>query len=389
MSERSPDPWRTIWRYVTGDSLLVILLVAIAASVTLTAWIPQRPSSDADHARWFSQARARFGDLTPALRAAGLFDVTESLGFRVLLGLLSGCLLVRLTEEADRLRQGGGAVEPKGDWREIAGGSLEGMLDTLRGRRYRTLDGGSFYQVDRWPWAGMSVLMAHGGAVVLLVGLLLAHVGGWHVEGLILQEGQTASLPGANHWVALTEDGQGTRHSTGVVAFVERRGPGVSVRAVDDQGQPLGLQLTAEAEPSLELLIALTEDRYFAVPEAELIAHLMPQSDAPYALLDVQIYRSPPGEIIAEAVTDEGGQMELATERARLELTPAPYSEVTVSRNPGRWVAGCGVVLLMAGLVGNLMRPERRFWLRQGTGAMEAAGPVPASLLAVDEEEEM
>ncbi|MFW6115677.1 MAG: cytochrome c biogenesis protein ResB, partial [Chloroflexota bacterium] len=172
-------------------------------------------------------------------------------------------------------------------------------------------------------------------------------------------------------------DGRETRHSAGVVVFVEEMGPGVSVRAVDEEGQPLGLQLTAEAEPSLELLIALPEDRYFAVPEAELIVHLTPQSESPYTLLDVRIYRSPPGEIIAETVTGEGGQMELATERATLELTAAPYSAMTVSRNPGRWAAGCGVILLMAGLAGGLMWPERRFWLREGEEGIEIAGGVP------------
>ncbi|MFW6115805.1 MAG: hypothetical protein ACOC7Y_01960, partial [Chloroflexota bacterium] len=180
MSERSSDPWRTIWRYATSDGLVVILLIAIAISLTLTTWIPQQPASDADYDRWFSQVRERFGAATPVLRDAGLFDVTGSLGFRVLMALLSGCLLVRLTEGVDRLRRGGDAGDPEEDWQEIAGASLDETLDELRGRRYRTLDGGSFYQVDRWPWSDGSLLLVHGGALVLLVGLLLSHLWGWH-----------------------------------------------------------------------------------------------------------------------------------------------------------------------------------------------------------------
>jgi hypothetical protein len=260
------------------------------------------------------------------------------------------------------------------------------VLDYLRRRRYRTVGESSFYQIDRWPWADLSLLAAHSGALILLVGLLFSHLWGWQVDGLILQRGQRLSLPDGNHWVALTEHGDGISHSPGVVTFVEKRGPGVHVQAIDDEGQALRLQLAAEAEPSLDLLIALTEDRYFAVPEANLIARLRPRSDEPYTRMDVQVYRSPPGEIIAEAATEEGGEAELPIENVKLEIASAPYAQVTVSQNPGRWPAGLGLILLIGGLMGNLMWPGRRFWLRERADSIEAAGPFPASLLPAEEE---
>lgn len=386
MSKRLADPWRIIWRSATSHTVVAILLLAVAVSVMLTTWVPQQPAADADYARWFSQVQARFGDATPVMQGLGLFNVTRSFGFRLLLALLSGCLLLRLIEGVDQLRRNRAVVEPDEDWEEISGEDLSPLLDDLRRRRYRTVDATSFFQVDCWPWADLSLVAAHSGALILLVGLLLSHIWGWQVDGLVLQRGQRSSLSDGNHWVALGEDGIATSHSAGVVSFIEKRGPGVSVRAVDDQGEPLRLQLTAEAEPMLDLLVPLPEDRYIAVPEADLIAHLSPQSEAPYTRLDVRIYRSPPGEIIDEVLTDAGGQAELAMEGVTLELAAAPYVQVTVSRNPGRWPAGFGLVLLMGGVAANLMRPGCRFWLRERDELVEVAGPVPGWLISAAEE---
>jgi len=384
MPEQSADPWQIIWRFATSDSVLVILLLALAANVALTAWIPQRPSSDVDYARWLSQVQARFGEATSTMRTLGLFNVTGSVVFRTLIALLSGCLVVRLVERIDRLWQGRDVTEPDGDWMEISAGSLARLLDGLRARRYRAVDESSFYQVDHWPWADLSLLIVYGGALFLLVGLLFSHLWGWQVEGLILQRGELSTLPGSD-WVALEEGASKVRHSPGVVTFIEKRGPGVHVRAIDDDGEGLQLQVTAEAELSPELLIALTEDRYFAIPEANLITRLIPQSEAPYTHMDVQVYRSPPGEMIAETVTDEGGEAELSVAGVRLELTPAPYAQIAASRNPGRWPTGGGLVLLMGGLLGNLVWPARRFWLREQEDGVEAAGSLPPSLAAAEE----
>jgi hypothetical protein len=88
--------------------------------------------------------------------------------------------------------------------------------------------------------------------------------------------------------------------------------------------------------------------------------------------------------MIAEIMTDEGGEAELSVEGVRLKLTPAPYARIAASRNPGRWPAGGGLVLLMAGLLGNLIWPAGRFWLREREDLVEAAGSLPPSLVAVE-----
>ena len=385
MPERLADPWRLMWRATTSQTLVAGLLLCLAGSLMLTTWIPQAPSPEMEYARWFSQVQARFGDATPLMRGLGLFNVTGSFGFRLLLALLSGCLVLQLIEGADGLWQGDEAAEPEGNWEQLSEGDLDELLDDLRDENYRTIHGSSWYQVDRWPVAGLSLLVARTGALVLLGGLLLSQLWGWQVEGLVLQRGQQLSLPTGNHWVALNDGGTELVHSAGAVGFIEREGPGVAVRALDEEGGTLRLQLTAEAEPRTELLVALREDRYFAIPEADLIVRLRPQSEAPYTPLEVQAYRSPPGEIVAELITGDGGQTELMLEGVKLELSPAPYVEATVSRNPGRWTTAVGLVLLVGGILTNLVRPGGRFWLRESEGWIEAAGRVPLSVLAEEE----
>jgi hypothetical protein len=161
-----------------------------------------------------------------------------------------------------------------------------------------------------------------------------------------------------------------------VVASVERNGPGVQVSAVDADGEPLQLLLSPDAEPSDELRIALTGDTYFAIPEAELIARLTPRSDEAYTRVDVQIYSSPTGEIISERVTDKGGQAGFNVGGVTFTFVSVPYARVMVTHNPGRLPSGVGLVLLVIGIVGELLWPERRFWLREDGATMEAAGPL-------------
>jgi hypothetical protein len=381
MPEQSSDPWRILWQFSTSDGVLAVLLLATAASVVLASWIPQQPAPDADYARWLSQVQARFGGATSAMRVFGVFNITSSLGFRALLALVSSCLVLRLVEKIDQLRRTQEATEPSGDWKEVPGRQLRALLNDLRRRRYRVVRSRLTFQIDRWPWARLFPLVAHAGALLLLSGLLLSRLWGWQVEGLVLQDGQRTSLPGVGNWVALTENGGAVIHSSGVVAFFETRGPGVQVYAVGDGDRPLEIQLAAEAEPSSEVMIPLTEDRYFAIPEAALIARLTPRSEEAYTRVDVQVYRSPPGEMITETVTEKGGEASLAVEGVTMEFTPAPYALVTATYNPGRWAAGLGLVFLMVGVAQSVIWPARCFWLREDDASIAAAGPVPSWLL--------
>jgi len=386
MAEQSPDPWRLIWRFATSDGVLVALLLAIAVAVTLTAWIPQQPASNAEYAPWFSKMQARFGGATTLMRALGLFSVIPSIGFNLLLALLFGCLLLRLIQGLGRLGAGRPAGEPEGAWEQAVGWDLGELLDTLRRQRYRILNASSLYQVDRHPWSVLLPLVAQAAGLLLLVSLLVTHQLGWQTEGLILQKGERRSLPGNDNWATLTEDGSGVRHSSGVVVFVEESGPGVEVSALNADGEPLELLVSPDADPSTRLSMPLTGDTYFAIPRAELIGRMTAQSMEPYARADIQIYSSPTGEVIAERVTDKGGDGIFDVADVTLTLVSAPYARVSATHNPGRLPAALCLIFLMIGIIGSLLWSERRFWLRENGSSIEVAGLFPPWIRARGED---
>jgi hypothetical protein len=300
------DPWRLVWQTATGDGLLVVLLLAVAVGLLATAWLPQAPttaSNPAAYVLWLSETQARFGEATQAVQALGLFDVVHSFGFRTLLALLGGVLLVRLVE---------------------------------RGLR---------------PFS----LLAHGGGLLLLIGLLITHLWSWRVEGLIVHSGERASVPGTASWVALDGGTLAITHSAGIAAFVEARGPGARVGATDAQGNPLTIQQT-EDNPLTELTLALAEDQRLAIPDAQLIVHMAPQaghSIEAHTPVLVRVRRYPSLRLETEAVVE--GDTELAVSDVRLCFTSVPYARVTATFNPGRWPTGIGIMLTIVGLGGSIV----------------------------------
>ena len=377
------DPWRTVWQIVTSDVLLAALLLAVAAGLTVTAGLPQMPVADpVAHARWLSEAQARFGKATQTMEALGLFTVARSLGFRAFLALLAGCLLLRLIESGDRLRRRQEMAEPTGEWRVLASVRLPDVLDDLRRRHYRVLRQPPLFQADRWPWADLFPSLAHAGTLLLLVGLLITHLWGWRVEGLIVRSGEQVTLPGIEEWVVLDEDGRRVTHSPGVVTLIEERGPGVRASATDSTGQPLSLQRPLEPDPVTQLTVALAEDQYFAIPEAQLVVRLAPQPNhviEAHGPVLVQVYRSPPGRLITEMVVE--GEAELTVDEVTLELASAPYARLTATFDPGLWPTGISLVLLTAGLLGSVVWPVRRFWLRGEAEEVEGTGDLPPVLV--------
>ena len=315
------DPWRIVWQIVTSDGLLTILLLAAAAGLMTTAWLSQAPTTDpAAYARWLSETQARFGKTTQTMQALGLFTVTHSFGFRTLLALTTGILLLRLVERGERLLSG----------------------------------------ADRRRWTALFPLLTHGGGLLLLTGLLITQLWGWQVEGLIVQGGEQIPVPGTKSWAALDKDTLRVTHSPGVVASVEAYGPGLRVSATDAQGNSLALQQAAEGEPLTQLTLALDKARFFAIPDIYLVVQLESQPSHPieaHSPVLIQVYRSPPGRLEAETLIES--DTEVTIDNVTLKLTSLPYARVTATFNPGMWPTGIGLVLVIAGVIGSIARAVR------------------------------
>ena len=376
MDQTSRDPWRTIWHIATSDYLMTVVVLGIAAGLAITLWLPQMPgAAPVAYARWLSEVQARFKSATPTIQMLGLFTVTRSLGFRALLALLAGCLLLRLTESSHQLRQYRQLAEPAGAWRALADAHLPAVMDTLHRRHYRVLSAPPLFQADRWPWADLFPILTQGGALLFLAGLLVTHLWGWQVAGLIAQSGEQVTLPGTDEWVALNGEACRATHSSSIVTHVEQCGPGVRASATNSTGQALPLQQTASSAPVAQLTVPLTEDQFFAIPEAQLIIRLASQPGHAihaHSPVLVQVYRSPPGRLTAETVVER--EAELTVGDVTLKLTSTPYARLTATFNPGLWPTGAGLVLLGMGMLGSVVWPVRRLWLRQETEQLEGTG---------------
>jgi len=376
--------WRFTWRAATSDLVIIVLLLGIAAGLAITAGLPQMPEASDDpmaYARWRSKTQARFGSATLPMQTLGLFTVGQSLIFRALLALLAGCLLLRLVDCGDRLRQQQEISEPTGEWQTLADVELRDVLDDVRGRRYRVLSDPPLFQADRWPWAELFPLLVHGGALLFLSGLLISNLWGWQITGLTVQSGERVTLPNSQGWIALDENAAGAAHSPGIVTFLEERGPGVEAAAISDAGAPLALQRTAEADPVTQLSLALTEDQYLAIPEAQFIIGLTPHPDHTvdaHSPILVQVYRSPSGRLMTETTVE--GDAELNIDDVTLRLTSRPYATLSVTFNPGRWPTRAGGVLLLIGMLGGAAWPARRFWLREEAQHVEGSGDLLPTL---------
>jgi hypothetical protein len=315
------NPWHAIWQSATGDSLLIGLLVAVAASLLATLWLPQMPDADpVAYARWLSDAQATFGTTTDTIQALGLLSITRSLGFRVLLALLAAVLLLRLIEHGDRL----------------------------------------LARTEQRLWTLWFPALAQVGALLLLLGQVLAYLWGWQVRGLLVQAGERATLPGTQAWVVVGESQNEVAHSRGIVAFAEGRVPGVQVSASDSHGRSLGLQRTPQTEPQQGLTLALDEEQFFAIPEAGLVMHLTPhpaESGDTTKAVYVRVYRSPPGRLEMEQVLQGSGKVSI--EGVTLQVASTPFARVAATFNPGLWPTGLGLALTVVGVVGSVVWHEQ------------------------------
>ncbi len=329
----SRDPWRDIWKIATGDLTVATLLVIIGAILLITTWLPQRPSPDPTlYARWLAEVQARFGSLVPLLQSAGLFTVSSSPGFRAILALLGGCFLLRMIEGMAQLRH------RFTEWKK------EHYSSQLRDR------------IANWPWSLTFPTVATAGGLLLTLSLLVNGLWGWELEGLVIQGGERLTLSGTDSWVALSDTAQRITRSEGLTVHVDERGPGVLVRASDKAGGMLMLQQAAGDEPVSQLKLPLVVDQYFAIPEANLIARLIPQHKGQpetSSPISVQLYRVPSGQLANQTVLKGDGKVLI--DGIAIHFAAVPYARLTVVRNPARGLTLFAIILLTAGLAGDAL----------------------------------
>jgi len=336
----SRDPWKTIWQVATSRGMLLALLSAIGIGLAISVWLPQlSATSSVAYAQQLSEAQARFGHRAAAMGRMGLLNVTRSFTFRALMASLAGCLVLRLVDIVLGLRHPADCG--------TGGSSQNGNGATPK----------SSNEPQRKSWRLMQVfaLVAHTGGLLVLFGLLLTYLWGWRVENMILQSGKPVFLDDSGRWVALQADGRTIVCGRGLRSVVSTSGPGFWVTVNDEAGHTLEMTETSTSVPTRTLRLALSEDRYFAVPEAGFVFRLSPQAgsgqESENAAL-VQVYRSPPGRLVLERSVENS--TDLTVDHIVLHLVSAPYVETDVLFAPGSWPTLLGLALLAIGIVASV-----------------------------------
>lgn len=396
------DPWRIAWRLVASRQLLVLVLLGLALLLLAAAWLPQSPAANEDlalYSRWLALVQRRFGPANELMQSLGLFSISDTFFFRVLLALLGCALAARLVDAVELAWNERAPPPPPQDQAAplILDQALDQVAASLR-RSFRISAVDDYLVVDRFPASHAVRVLALLGSLVLLVGLALSAIWGWRSQPLSLGIGQTVALESyalrlddwnenaggqvsllvgdrvaTTGWVA---PGQAMR-TAGLSVNLQAVGPAVRATAtlsVTGGMQALALQASESTLPAGELLLFFSPadaERVFAAPDAGVLVRL--RFDPSPAVLHASLYDMSTARLVTECVLPSGGVVR--AKDATFTLTPENYVRLVVTHDPGNWLTALGWLLFLAGLGGSLAWPLRRTWLRtNAAGQVQVIG---------------
>ena len=437
-SSRSVDgALEGLWHAITSMRFAIILtLVAAGLSLigTLVIQAPAGVLADAQaKAAWISQVRPRFGALTDVMDALQVFNIFNSLWFRLVAGLLvasiTACTAQRTpaiwrTATRPRINVGEAFFDHAPQHEAIvAHRSTEATLSALRGvlgaRRFRTLvleDETLHLYADRNRWGPFGSIFAHLAFVVILAGALVGGAFGFQNPDFTIAEGTTLGVPTttdlsvkllafrdtydpatgmptdyASDVVLLKGDTEVARHTIrvndplrydGISFYQSFFGPAVTLSATAADGSRLfsgGVPLAWRSDDSSRAIGTL------ALPGTGLVAWVAgtsggndPTVKAGQVL--VEVYRAEGAaslvdtRVIEQGVPTAVGGITFNFEREE------KFSGLSISRDPGAPLIWIGSFLLFAGFVVVFMFPHRRIWGRIATRPDGSAAILLASI---------
>lgn len=279
------------WCFLVRMDVAAVLIVLVLLAAALGSCFPQlSPStvSDADRwTRWETDTRARYGALTDALAAGGVFRWFQSPVFLISLALLAAATLACTLDRWPRV------------WRRVfhqpvrcpdlvfdaaphtaslvvpPGLSLSHVIQAKlesRGFRVRseTADGSVYLRGDRNRFAPLATLLNHLAVLLLLLGAILSNMYGWREEltigpGATVQVGHGSGLMlrYAGFTIARYPDGNVANYDAQIVVAQNSRTDRRSVRVNEPltcDGIGLYLQGFREVEGSYEVTLLAVHD---------------------------------------------------------------------------------------------------------------------------------
>jgi cytochrome c biogenesis protein len=410
-----------LWHGLTSMRF-AILLTLIAAGLSLVGTLviqaPAGVLADAQaKASWIAQVRPKYGPLTDVFDALQVFNIFNSLWFRLVGGLLVASITACTAQRTPALWRT--ATRPRVDVGEAffdhapqheaivahrSGADATAAVRTVLGQHhFRTLvhdDGAIHLYSDRNRWGPFGSLAAHLAFVVILAGALVGGALGFQNPDFTIAEGSTLAVPTssdlsiqlvsfkdsydpttglpldyASDVVLLKGGAVVARHTLrvndplrydGISFYQSFFGPAVVLSARSDSGSTLfsgGVPLAWSSNDSTRQIGTLN------LPGTGLVAWVAGTTggnDAtvkPGQLL-VEIYRADGSGALVDSKTIDQGT---ATTVGGVSFTfqrEEKFSGLAISRDPGAPLIWIGSFLLFAGFVIVFMFPHRRIWGR-------------------------
>ena len=412
-----------LWRLFGSRRLTIGLLSAILLAVTTGAILPQMPndlmSGSPDNTQWRADIRARYAQWADPLESLGLFSIRGSLWLKVPLALLAVNLVVCSVENLEAaLRWHRLGTEDPARGLPSASLSRSMFLPGLRNAASLTLrealqglgypahikenDVGSYLIGRRFGRARWGRPLAHGGALLTVVGLLAGGRLAWSEQGIALSAGQQYQVQHSPSLAIRLDELRGELDSDGGALSNEARvtvldsgeemssgavlagaplwykgisvcwlsqGPLIRLEARDASGDPLSLQaLAPSGEVMEEVVLQFSNEEnegYVAVPERNLVLRLVlestqaTESPQPPRFL-WEAYRGGSTEVVSRKTARGSASLDIDGDSYLAEW--GQYAVLGISSDPSVAPLAVGLVVLLAGSTLTLFWRPRLIW---------------------------
>lgn len=409
-----------LWHLLTSMRVAMLIMLAIAVLGVLGSLLMQVPRDIVglaqQEALWVDSVRPRYGGWTDILNALGLFNVFNSVLFRILAAALTisliACSIHRIpgmirTIRNPRVDVGPGFFEhaPQHEAvvvRRSAEDTRSVLESVLRARHYRTLaddDGTVHLYADRFRWAPFAGLAAHLSIVVIMAGAILGGMYGYRNPEFMITEGQALSVaaePGLSielldftdkydpatgapidyaSTIVVYKDGQeidshvvrvnDPYRYNGLTFYQAFFGPSVLVTVKNAEGdvlvQSAGVPLAYSASDGARYGI-------LPIPNTPYNAEIQATTggDDPFikpGQVQFGIYTSGATSFAEASVIDQGTPAQVGDLTVTFERE-SQFTGLNVARDPGVPLIWIGSALLFVGFLIRFMVPHKRIWAR-------------------------
>ncbi len=409
-----------LWHLLSSMRVAMVLILLLAVLGFVGSLVIQAPtgvlSDPSAKADWLNGIRPRFGAWTGIMDTLQLFQIFNSIEFRILVAALTISLIACSIHRIPGMIQT--ATRPHVDVgpaffehapqheaivvRRSPAETLAVVQGLLKGKHYRTLvtdDGALHLYADRFRWAPFAGLIGHLSLVVILAGAIIGSTFGYRDSGFTIAEGSTlpvAAEPGLSiklinftdsyytstgapedyaSQVVLYKDGQQVATHTirvndplryGDTTFYQAFFGSAAVMTVKDakgnvlvsQGVPLAWTTQTDNRPIGSLNIPGTNYVGWVVGT-------LGNGDTTIqpGQMKLELYTADTGTAVASKVLDQGtpatvGDLTVTFDRE------SQFTGLNVARDPGVTLVWLGALLLLVGFVIRFTIPHKRLWAR-------------------------